>query len=132
MSTAARETQSHAAAAPSVLLSAHELTQAAVGAQLVPLSADAGPPAVNSAAAALVTRSAEGDMEPVAGTYEAFSEAAGAAILAADEGTEAPPPWDSWVTASSLDGRAVDSCDYVPSPKQDCCAIHTHGSLVPL
>ena len=114
------------------MLSAHELTQAAVGPQPVPLSADAGPPAVNSAAAALVTRSAEGDMEPVAGTYEALSEAAGAAILAADEGTEAPPPWDSWVTASSLDGRAVDSCDYVPSPKQDCCAIHTHGSLVPL
>ena len=105
LSTTAGAPQTHTAAAPSVMLSADELTEAAVGAAPMPLSAERAPPRVNSAAAAVVMHSAEDAIEAVAAAPQPKSEQAAAAIPAAAAGTDAVPPSDSWVTAFSIIGQ---------------------------
>ena len=76
--------------------------------------------------------SAEDAIEAVAGTHEGFSGPAGVVIHAADEGTEAAPPWDSWVTESSLIGHSMGSWDHVSSSNQHWCVVPTDGILVAL
>ena len=114
------------------MLSADELTEAAVGAATVPLSAERPPPTANSAAAAVVMRSAGDAIEAVAAAPEPKSEQAAAAILAAPAGTKPVPPSDSWVIAFSLIGHNMGSWDHVPSSNQHWCVMHTDGSLVAL
>ena len=105
LSTTVEAFQTHTAAAPYAMLSADELTEAAVGAAPMPLSAERAPPTVNSAAAAVVMHSAEDAIEAVAAAPQPKSEQAAVAIPAAAAGTDAVPPSDSWAIAFSIIGQ---------------------------